>query len=130
MRISDWSSDVCSSDLLAVENDEAEQQRVIEYLALSNWASQAAYGAVMANKKAASLRLPLQRLMAALKTQTEAILSLVEADRTYFDELSVQLDERLSAVLVWLKQSAPSAITRCAAVSGRRSRRPHSFHKQ
>src|SRR3546814_2951373 len=94
MRISDWSSDVCSSDLLAVENDEAEQQRVIEYLALSNWASQAAYGAVMANKKAASLRLPLQRLMAALKTQTEAILSLVEADRTYFDELSVQLDER------------------------------------
>src|SRR3546814_15566140 len=91
MRISDWSSDVCSSDLLAVENDEAEQQRVIEYLALSNWASQAAYGAVMANKKAASLRLPLQRLMAALKTQTEAILSLVEADRTYFDELSVQI---------------------------------------
>src|SRR3546814_10228918 len=35
---------------LAVENDEAEQQRVIEYLALSNWASQAAYGAVMANR--------------------------------------------------------------------------------
>lgn len=79
---------------LAVENDEAEQQRVIEYLALSNWASQAAYGAVMANKKAASLRLPLQRLMAALKPQTETILSLVEADRTYFDELSLQLDER------------------------------------
>ena len=79
---------------LAVESDEAEQQRVIEYLALSNWASQAAHSAVMANKKAASLRPPLQRLMVALKTQTEAILALVETDRTYFDELIVQLDER------------------------------------
>src|SRR3546814_16706796 len=78
---------------LAVENDEAEQQRVIEYLALSNWASQAAYGAVMANKKADSLRLPLQRLMDALKTQTEAILTLVEDTRTNFDEIPVTINQ-------------------------------------
>src|SRR3546814_3591539 len=67
---------------LAVENDEAEQQRVIEYLALSNWASQAAYGAVMANKKAASLRFPLQRLRS--EEHTSELQSLMRISYAVF----------------------------------------------
>lgn len=79
---------------LAVENDEAEQQRVIEYLALSNWAAKAAYAAAMMNKKAAPLRTPLERLMTSLIAQTQSILTLVESDRAYFDEMTGQLDQR------------------------------------
>src|SRR3546814_15189756 len=52
---------------LAVENDEAEQQRVIEFLALSNWASQAEHAAVLANKHAALLGLLHQRMTPAHK---------------------------------------------------------------
>lgn len=41
---------------LTVEPDESEQQRVIEYLALSNWAAKAAHTAVLSHKKAGALR--------------------------------------------------------------------------
>lgn len=65
---------------LTVEPDESEQQRVIEYLALSNWAAEAAHAAVLSNKKAGALRGPLERLIAALAAQTQMILSIVETD--------------------------------------------------
>lgn len=81
---------------LTVEPDESEQQRVIEYLALSNWAAKAAYAAVLSNKKATTLRVPLQRLIAALSGQTQMILSIVESDRAYFDEITGKLDERFA----------------------------------
>lgn len=81
---------------LAVENDEAEQQRVIEYLALSNWAAKAAHAAIVSNKRASSLRAPLERLMASLIAQTQSILSMVEIDREYFNQISGQLDTRFS----------------------------------
>jgi len=84
---------------LTVENDEAEQQRVIEYLALSDWAAKAAQAAVMKNKKAAPLRAPLERLTASLTLQIQSILSLLDIDRIYFDELTVQLDLRFKARL-------------------------------
>ena len=79
---------------LTVEPDESEQQRVIEYLALSNWAAKAAYAAVLSNKKATTLRVPLERLIAALTSQTQMILSIVENDRVYFDEITGKLAER------------------------------------
>jgi hypothetical protein len=79
---------------LSVENDEAEQLRVIEYLALSNWSAKAAHAAVLSNKRAEPLRRPIERLMASLIAQTQSILSVVESDRIYFDELTMQLDER------------------------------------
>lgn len=79
---------------LIVEPDESEQQRVIEYLALSNWAAKAAYAAVQSHKKATALRVPLERLVTALTTQTQTILSIVESDRAYFDDISGKLDDR------------------------------------
>jgi hypothetical protein len=79
---------------LTVEQDESEQQRVIEYLALSNWAAKAAHVAVLSNKKATALHAPLQRLIAALSAQTQTILAVVESDRAYFDEITGKLDER------------------------------------
>ncbi len=81
---------------LSVENDEAEQQRIIEYLALSNWAAKAAHAAVMTNKKAASLITPLNRLMTSLIEQTQSILTLVKSDRDYFDVMMAHLDERFA----------------------------------
>lgn len=78
---------------LTVEQDESEQQRVIEYLALSNWSAKAAYAAVLSSKKATTLRIPLERLIAALTAQTQMILSIVENDRVYFDEITSKLDE-------------------------------------
>lgn len=79
---------------LTVEPDESEQQRVIEYLALSNWAAKAAHTAVLSHKKAGALRGPLERLITALAAQTQTILSIVESDRAYFDEITAKLDER------------------------------------
>lgn len=94
---------------LAVENDEAEHQRVIEYLALSNWAAKAAHAAVMTNKKAASLRTPLERLMASLISQTKSIMSLVESDQDYFDEMTAHLDQRFQQRLGLSKKSRSAA---------------------
>ncbi|WP_374311721.1 hypothetical protein [Dongia sp.] len=81
---------------LAVENDEAEQNRVIEYLALSNWAAKAAHAAVVSNKKARALRVPLERLMASLIAQTQSILDLADIDREYFNQIRVQLNMRFA----------------------------------
>ena len=91
---------------LSVENDEAEQQRVIEYLALSNWAAKAAQAAVIKNKKAAPLRTPLERLTASLTLQTQSILNLLDIDRNYFDEITFQLDLRFKARLGLAKNIA------------------------
>lgn len=79
---------------LAVEIDEAEHQRVIEYLALSNWAAKASHAAVISNKKAASLRAPIERLVSSLSLQTQSILSLSEDDKFYYDELMENLSDR------------------------------------
>jgi hypothetical protein len=84
---------------LTVEPDEAEQQRVLEYLALANWAAKAALRAVMSDKKAAVLRGSLERLAAALATQTETILAVLESDRSYYAQIMAKLDERFEARL-------------------------------
>ena len=84
---------------LTVEPDEAEQQRVLEYLALSNWAARAACRAVMSDRRAVVLRAPLEKLTAALASQTETILSVFEGDRAYYDQISARLDERFESRL-------------------------------
>ncbi|MBK6708005.1 MAG: hypothetical protein IPG54_11225 [Sphingomonadales bacterium] len=84
---------------LTVEPDESEQQRVLEYLALSNWAAKAAHAAVLSHKKAGALRGPLERLISALTLQTQTILSVFADDRAYFDEISGKLDERFGSRL-------------------------------
>lgn len=84
---------------LIVEQDEAEQQRVLEYLAVSNWAAKAALAATAAHKKAAVVRVALERLIASLAAQTQTILAAFEGDRAYFDEIMQKLDERFSARL-------------------------------
>ncbi|CAN7758779.1 hypothetical protein LJR257_006773 [Ensifer adhaerens] len=84
---------------LTVEPDEAEQQRVVEYLALANWAAQAAFQAVKSEKNATVLLTPLQRLIGDLKLQTSAILAAVPEDRTYFEQITAKVDERFASRL-------------------------------
>jgi hypothetical protein len=84
---------------LSVEPDEGEQQRVIEYMALANWAARAASIAVKSQNGAATLRAPIERLVDALHTQTQAIISVVPDDRKYFQLVSSKLDERFGARL-------------------------------
>jgi len=79
---------------LTVEKDEAEQQRVLEYLAFANWSARAAYIAVRSNKKATFLLTLLEPLMASISEQTQAILSVFEGDRIYFQEITAKLDTR------------------------------------
>lgn len=84
---------------LTVEPDEAEQHRVIEYLALANWAGQAALQAVKSEKKAASLLQPLLRVTADLTVQTKAILAILSHDQLYYDQIQAKLTERFAARL-------------------------------
>lgn len=84
---------------LQVEQDEAEQKRVMEYLALAGWAARAAVQAVKANPKAMELRGPLERLAITLQSQVLLILGDVAEDRQYFAQLHAKLDERFSARL-------------------------------
>jgi hypothetical protein len=84
---------------LQVEQDEAEQKRVMEYLALADWAARAAVQAVKANPKAMELRGPLERLAITLQSQVLLILGDVAEDGQYFAQLHAKLDERFSARL-------------------------------
>jgi len=79
---------------LTVEPDESEQQRVLEYLAFSNWAAKAAHAAVLSHKKAGALRGPLERLIASLTAQTQTLLSVFDGDRAYFDDITGKLEDR------------------------------------
>lgn len=86
---------------LSVEPDESEQQRVLEYLAMSNWAAQAALQAVTSHRQAQALRVPLEQLLTSLRTQTKAIFSAVddEADRSYYEQITMGLSERFGVRL-------------------------------
>ena len=84
---------------LCVEQDEAEQNRVMEYLALADWAARAAAQAVKANPKATDLRGLLDGLAKSLQAQVLLILGDVAEDKQYFDQLHAKLDERFSARL-------------------------------
>jgi len=84
---------------LTVRPDEAEQQRVIEYLALANWAGQAALQAVKSENKAATLLQPLMRVTTDLAVQTKAILEAISDDQVYYDQIQGKLTERFAARL-------------------------------
>lgn len=81
---------------LRVEQDETEQKRVLEYLAMTDWAAKAAALAAKSHPKAVDLRVPLDGLAKALQAQVELILGTVEEDRQYFGELRAKLDERFA----------------------------------
>lgn len=81
---------------LRVEQDETEQKRVLEYLAMADWAAKAAVLAAKSHPNAANLRVPLDGLAKALQTQVELTLGSVEEDRHYFGEMSLRLDERFA----------------------------------
>jgi hypothetical protein len=79
---------------LHVEPDEAEQLRVIEYMAIANWAARAASVAVHSHSGASALRVPIARLVEALRSQTEAIISIIADDKNHFQLVTDSLDER------------------------------------
>lgn len=84
---------------LRVDQDESEQHRVIEYLALASWAANAAQHAVGVNSHAVQLRKPLAGLVDSLKAQVQLILSTVPEDKTYFNDILKKLDERFRSRL-------------------------------
>ena len=84
---------------LAVEPDEAEQHRVLEYLALANWAARAAMQAARAETRARMLRKPIERLAADLALQTTIIVGTLSADEAYYSKLLSKLDERFASRL-------------------------------
>jgi hypothetical protein len=79
---------------LHVESDEGEQLRVIEYMAIANWAAHAASIAVHSHGGALALRTPITRLVDALRVQTEALISGIVDDKKYFQQVTDRIDER------------------------------------
>ncbi|WP_151720891.1 phospholipase D-like domain-containing protein [Gemmobacter serpentinus] len=90
---------------LQVAQDEGEQKRVLEYLAMADWAAKAAANAAASHPKTADLRGPLEGLAKALAAQVASVIGTVDEDRHYFNELTSKLDERFADRLA-LKPSA------------------------
>lgn len=97
---------------LSVEPDESEQQRVIEYLALANWAANAAHSAISATPRAKSLKAPIEKLLASLNAQTQVILTPLDRDKSYFERIGAQLDERFEGRLALAKKAALQSTAR------------------
>lgn len=81
---------------LQVAQDEGEQKRVLEYLAMADWAAKAAATAAASHARTADLRGPLESLAKALAAQVASIIGTVDEDRRYFDDLTARLDERFA----------------------------------
>ncbi|WP_416408564.1 hypothetical protein [Agrobacterium rosae] len=94
---------------LTVEPDEAEQQRVIEYLALANWAATAALQAAGSHKNIAILQAPLTRLANDLTLQTKAVLTALTDDQAYYNEMMINLNDRFAARLGIRKHALQSS---------------------
>ncbi|MBU9699978.1 hypothetical protein GU927_019225 [Rhodobacteraceae bacterium HSP-20] len=90
---------------LQVAQDEGEQKRVLEYLAMADWAAKAAATAAASHPKTADLRGPLDSLAKALAAQVASIIGAIDEDRNYFDDITAKLDERFADRLA-LKPSA------------------------
>ena len=81
---------------LQVAQDEGEQKRVLEYLAMADWAAKAAATAATSHPKTADLRGPLESLAKALAAQVASIIGAIDEDRSYFDDVTAKLDERFA----------------------------------
>jgi hypothetical protein len=81
---------------LQVAQDETEQKRVLEYLAMADWAARAAVAAAASHPKTIDLRRPLGNLAKALATQVASVIKDFEEDKAYFNELLSKLDERFA----------------------------------
>lgn len=98
---------------LRVEQDETEQKRVLEYLAMADWAAKAAAMAAKSHPNAADLRVPLDRLAKTLQAQVESTLGTVAEDGQYFGEFCAKLDERFADRL-GLSKPQPAAHAKSA----------------
>lgn len=81
---------------LQVAQDEGEQKRVLEYLAMADWAAKAAATAAASHPKTAELRGPLESLAKGLAAQVASVIGTVDEDSQYFKELASKLDERFA----------------------------------
>lgn len=93
---------------LQMAQDDAEQKRVLEYLAIADWAAKAAATAAASHPKTTDLRRPLEGLAKDLAAQVASIIATVDEDRHYFNELTCKLDQRFADRLA-LKSSAREA---------------------
>jgi hypothetical protein len=81
---------------LQVAQDETEQKRVLEYLAMADWAAKAAVAAAASHPKTVDLRGPLESLAKGLSAQVTMIVGVVDEDRQYFNQLINMLSERFA----------------------------------
>lgn len=81
---------------LQVAQDEGEQKRVLEYLAMADWAAKAAATAAASHPKTSDLRGPLESLAKGLTAQVVSVVGTVDEDSQYFKGLTSKLDERFA----------------------------------
>ncbi|WP_171177351.1 hypothetical protein [Ruegeria sp. HKCCD8929] len=92
---------------LQVAQDETEQKRVLEYLAVADWAARAAVAAAASDPKTTELRRPLGNLAKALAAQVAVAIKDIEGDKAYLNELLLKLDERFADRLALRRRQFP-----------------------
>lgn len=84
---------------LRLEEDENERLRILEYLAIAFFASQAANQAADTRPKSDMLRNSLAKLATGIAQQVNRVVDAQADDRSYFWQLVRKLDERFSEAL-------------------------------
>lgn len=85
--------------MLDVEPDENEQQRVIEYLAVAHFAARMALAGARQSVPKSTLIAPLEKLAADVETQVRAVVTLQKSDGDKADEILSRLNDRFATKL-------------------------------
>lgn len=85
--------------MLDVEPDENEQQRVIEYLAVAHFAARIALAGARQSGPKNTLIAPLEKLAADVETQVRAVVTFQKSDVDKADEILFRLNDRFATKL-------------------------------
>jgi hypothetical protein len=85
--------------MLDVEPDENEHQRVLEYLSMAHFAARMAVAGARQSGPQNSLIAPLERLATDVETQVRTVIGLQEGEGEKFNEIIGRLNERFAGKL-------------------------------
>ncbi|NVD29419.1 hypothetical protein HUO14_16090 [Parasphingorhabdus flavimaris] len=84
---------------LRLEEDENDQMRVLEYLAIAYYAAQVARQAVEGHPRADVLRKPMERLTSGITQQALLVVNRHRDDQEYVGLMLKKLDDRFGEAL-------------------------------
>lgn len=87
---------------LELVGDDAEQKRIVEYLATSTWAAKAALFALKDVRQAGPVKTALGKILTDLQLLSRGFTNSDESDRSYFETILSRLDENFGLPLNYL----------------------------